>query len=307
MSRPASELAHLFRALRRRAAAPGAPQARERARQSTGASSDSPRRCSRPKSTAATATAAKAASRPPVRARKTLEESDFTSQTSLRRGPSCTSASSTSSPARENVVLLGPPGTGKRSSRSPWDPRLPGPAPRRVPHRHRMGRAARRRPAQGAWMTSSPACSGSPADRGRSRLHPVRPAGREPDAILVSRRYERASMIVTSDKTFSAWGRFRRRRRRRRDDRPARPPRRVLALKGDSYRLKDRNLTQPPAAEAPKPPDRSVAHLAHKPALRLYAPRHSADASETSSNPTLSRATAKSRASSRRPSVPLKR
>ncbi len=43
---------------------------------------------------------------------------------------------------------------------------------------------------------------------------------------LVSSRYERASMIVTSNKPFSAWGEIRRRRRGRRDDRPARPPRR---------------------------------------------------------------------------------
>jgi len=61
--------------------------------------------------------------------------------------------------------------------------------------------------------------------------------------MLVSRRYERASMIVTSNKPFSAWGRdFG-------DDMPR--PRwsdrlihhaEILSLKGDSYRLKDRDL-----------------------------------------------------------------
>ena len=45
--------------------------------------------------------------------------------------------------------------------------------------------------------------------------------------MLVSRRYERASMIVTSNKPFSAWGEiFGDEVDRRRDDRPARPPRR---------------------------------------------------------------------------------
>ena len=45
--------------------------------------------------------------------------------------------------------------------------------------------------------------------------------------MLVSRRYERASLIVTSNKPFSGLGRdLRRRRHRRRDDRPPRSPRR---------------------------------------------------------------------------------
>ena len=36
--------------------------------------------------------------------------------------------------------------------------------------------------------------------------------------------------------------------RRRSHDRPPRPPRRVIALKGDSYRLKDRDLGRVPSA-----------------------------------------------------------
>ena len=40
----------------------------------------------------------------------------------------------------------------------------------------------------------------------------------------------------------------------------------ILALKGDSYRLKDRDLARPPAARTPKRPDRSLAASAAKPA-----------------------------------------
>ena len=37
-------------------------------------------------------------------------------------------------------------------------------------------------------------------------LHPVRPYVANLMCMLVSRRYERASLIVTSNKPFSAWG-----------------------------------------------------------------------------------------------------
>jgi hypothetical protein len=40
----------------------------------------------------------------------------------------------------------------------------------------------------------------------RSRLYPLRPASRQPDVHARSRRYERASLIVTSNKPFSGWG-----------------------------------------------------------------------------------------------------
>jgi DNA replication protein DnaC len=68
--------------------------------------------------------------------------------------------------------------------------------------------------------------------------------------MLVSRRYERASLIVTSNKPFSAWG----------DifgdevtaaamiDRLVHHAE-ILALKGDSYRLKDRDLARTPPLE----------------------------------------------------------
>ena len=65
---------------------------------------------------------------------------------------------------------------------------------------------------------------------------------------LVSSRYERASMIVTSNKPFSAWGEI------FGDDAVATAMldrlvhhAEILALKGDSYRLRDRDLARPPA------------------------------------------------------------
>ena len=61
--------------------------------------------------------------------------------------------------------------------------------------------------------------------------------------MLVSRRYERAVMIVTSNKPFSAWGEI------FGDDMAATAMvdrlihhAEILSLKGDTYRLKDRDL-----------------------------------------------------------------
>ena len=82
-----------------------------------------------------------------------------------------------------NVVLLGPPRTrqdppGHRVE----DPGLPGPPLRRVQNRDRMGRAARRRPTpRPPGLRARPVAARPAADRRRGRLHPVRPAGRQPD------------------------------------------------------------------------------------------------------------------------------
>jgi DNA replication protein DnaC len=69
--------------------------------------------------------------------------------------------------------------------------------------------------------------------------------------MLVSRRYERASLIVTSNKPFSAWGET------FGDEVTATAMidrlihhAEILSLKGDSYRLKGRDLAPPPAATA---------------------------------------------------------
>jgi DNA replication protein DnaC len=57
---------------------------------------------------------------------------------------------------------------------------------------------------------------------------------------LVSSRYERASMIVTSNKPFSAWGEI---------DRLIHHAD-ILSLKGDSYRLRGKDLAPRPAPPA---------------------------------------------------------
>src|SRR4051794_33546548 len=76
--------------------------------------STSPPRCSRPRPTAATATAARPASRPLASpARKTLEEFDFAFQRSIKRTAVLHLGQLDFLAGKENVVLLGPPGTGK--------------------------------------------------------------------------------------------------------------------------------------------------------------------------------------------------
>jgi DNA replication protein DnaC len=81
----------------------------------------------------------------------------------------------------------------------------------------------------------------------------------EPEAAnlffqLVSVRYERASLIVTSNKPFGRWGEV------FGDDVVAAAMidrlvhhAEVISLKGDSYRLKDRDLGRVPAAATKEP------------------------------------------------------
>jgi DNA replication protein DnaC len=88
--------------------------------------------------------------------------------------------------------------------------------------------------------------SGGPPDR------------RHPEAAslmlsLVSNRYERASMIVTSNKPFSKWGDI------FGDDMAATAMidrlihhSEILSLKGDSYRLRGKELDARPAARLPE-------------------------------------------------------
>src|SRR4051794_41231631 len=114
MSRPSTELAHLFRALKAPAAARALPKLADRARAEEWSyeqfaaallktetdSRDSHGGQSRIK-----------AARFP--SRKTLEEFDFTFQTSLKRDTVLHLGQLDFLHGKENVVLLGPPGTGK--------------------------------------------------------------------------------------------------------------------------------------------------------------------------------------------------
>jgi DNA replication protein DnaC len=83
-------------------------------------------------------------------AHKTLEDFDFEHQRSIRREVIAHLGALDFVAAKENVVFLGPPGTGKTHlSVALGRPCLPGRLPGRLRHRRRVGGAARRRTRHG--------------------------------------------------------------------------------------------------------------------------------------------------------------